>query len=810
MKRRLLTILIFILLGLSGNLQAYNFSIIYSGNNLYFKIKDIENKYVEVTSELESGLFYSTDNKPTGSVVIPSTVSNNGITYYVVSIGENAFSGCDEISSITIPNSITSIQSAAFSNCTGINTITFLGLPPTISSSAFISIPTIIPVNVYCNLGLSYYSAPNFTFSNIQEMPCPVISDTTKYIEIKGTNAITNLYLQGGNGMQWVKKGNEGLVFYPGGAVNISNSANKKIKIYGDFTYLKCNNASLNYIDISHSTSLVNLDCSDNLFDSLSLNSQLLKSLTCGSNQLQYLNLSGCSALEKLNSSSSISGILNSLNISGCTALREANFTNQKRLTELNISNLPSFTTLKIDRSSFSTIIADNSPNFDTIYCKQISSSCTYDSLLTSLPTKESGRIGFIYFGDSITTEQSSCRDNIAIAKGWKFYYKTPSGVNISKTPNTDYSCFIVNLLAQPNDIAYGSVTGGGSYEETANVIIEAIPFEDNIFLYWSDDQNNTNAQRAVFAQDTTFTAVFRHFNLVYDTIAICQGAHYQFFNTSLSDAGDYNYEDTVSTTLFNLQNLNLSLKPIFNTSITAFICEGETYTENGFSETLTGIYTDTLQAINGCDSILHLDLTVNPIYNDTITAFICQGETYTQFGFSQTTAGIYTQSLQTINGCDSIVNLSLITNPIHNDTIRATICQGETYSLNGFSETSPGLYTQNLQDINGCDSIVNLSLLVNRIYNITFNAAIYNGQTYSSNGFNQSIAGFYTQNLQTINGCDSIVNLNLMLYPLNTTMLEESICQGEDYTENGFNENTSGLYSQTLDDINGGDSIVS
>ena len=831
MKKRLLIILAFLLIGLNLSVQAYDFSSVISQNTIYFKIKDSVNKYVEVTSEFDTGLFYNSENKPKGSVIIPSSITNNGIKYLVVSIGDNAFSGCDSISSLSIPNTVSSIANSVLNNCTGLTSITFLGLPPVLSSNSFINTPANLSVSVYCNLGLVYLSTPNFNFFDIQEMPCPTLTNTTEYVEIKGTNSNTNLYLQGGSGLQWVKKGSEDPVFYPGGHINVSNSSNKTLIIYGDFTYLKCDSTSLNYIDISHSSTLENLNCSGNIFESLSLHSQILKTLSCGgsqlkhldlsgsilldnlvckSNQLESLNLSGCTSLEKLNFSSPSFGILKNINLSGCTALKEANFSNQKSLKELNISNLPLFTTLKCDKSSLSTVISDNSPNFDTLYCKQISSSCTYDSLFASLKVKAGGRIGYIYYGDSITAEQSSCRDYTAISKGWKIYYKIPTGARLLKAPNTAYSCYIVTVQTDVNESSYGYVRGGGSYEEENNVILEAIPYENNVFLYWSDNQNNTNPIRTISAKDTTFKAIFRHFDLIYDTISICQAEAYQFFDTSLMDAGNYIYDDSITATLYNKNILNLNLKPIFNTTITAFICQGSSYTENGFNQNTTGTYTDTLQAINGCDSIIHLELTVNPIYIDTITAYICQGETYTQFGFNEYTAGVYTQNLEQINGCDSIVNLSLIINPIHNDTIIASICRGETYSSNGFNQNTAGFYSQNLQDINGCDSISNLSLAVTPIYNATINAAIFDGSTYTLNGFNQSTEGLYSQNLQTIKGCDSIINLNLIVYPVYTTMLEASICEGSTYTENGFNESIAGIYSQTLQSISGSDSIVS
>ena len=44
-----------------------------------------------------------------GKVVIPSNIVYNDVNYSVTAIGEYAFNGCSELTSITIPNSVTSI-----------------------------------------------------------------------------------------------------------------------------------------------------------------------------------------------------------------------------------------------------------------------------------------------------------------------------------------------------------------------------------------------------------------------------------------------------------------------------------------------------------------------------------------------------------------------------------------------------------------------------------------------------------------------------------------------------------------------------
>ena len=61
----------------------------------------------------------------TGSIDIPASVTYEGEIYSVTSIGSYAFSDCDGLTSVTIPDSVTSIGSYAFAYCTGLTSVTF-------------------------------------------------------------------------------------------------------------------------------------------------------------------------------------------------------------------------------------------------------------------------------------------------------------------------------------------------------------------------------------------------------------------------------------------------------------------------------------------------------------------------------------------------------------------------------------------------------------------------------------------------------------------------------------------------------------
>ena len=143
MKRLVLksALLVFVSV-LYGTAFAYDFSAVCeSGQTLYYNItSNVEPYMVEVTYQTEPEYNFDTQeysssySSLSGSLVIPSSVTYNDRTYSVTCIGNSAFYNCDELTSVTISNSVARIGESAFSWCWGLmsvaipNSVTSIGI----------------------------------------------------------------------------------------------------------------------------------------------------------------------------------------------------------------------------------------------------------------------------------------------------------------------------------------------------------------------------------------------------------------------------------------------------------------------------------------------------------------------------------------------------------------------------------------------------------------------------------------------------------------------------------------------------------
>jgi hypothetical protein len=230
---------------------------------------------------------------------------------------------------------------------------------------------------------------------------------------------------------------------------------------------------------------------------------------------------------------------------------------------------------------------------------------------------------------------------------------------------------------------------------------------------------------------------------------------------------------------------------PTLYDSIVQTICYGDTYNFGGKLLTSSGMYKDTIPSVNGCDSVITLSLTVSSLLTGVDTQTACESYTWIDGNTYTANNTLAKVTLSSINGCDSVVTLYLIIKNKDSTTDTKTACGSYTWIDGNTYISNNNTATHTLLNLNGCDSVVTLNLTITNSESFTDSITAcdsytwIDGNAYTAN--NTSATHTYTN----LNGCLVTATLNLIINKPTTGTDTKTACSsytwidGNTYTAN-------------------------
>jgi len=457
------------------------------GQTLYFNILD---DGVAVTRPSDTTLPYYNQ---LGNLVIPDTVFYNDVSYPVIAVDSSAFSGCNGLSSISIPSSIAFFGQRAFYQVSGMTRTDYRGSLAQWCNINFVngsSTPTWASGNLYINN--TAVTANSFTNDIVIIKPFAFAGFTALSGNLTLPNSLTHI----GDGTFYRCSGLT--------AVNLPNS----IRGIGKNSFRECTNIT-----------------------TFALNE--------GIDSIGSLAFCQCTALQTITIPRSVRYIGNNA-FHQCTSLQTAYYNAENSVAGNRIGNLiyPIFGSGCTSLTSI--IIGDNVkviPDYGFSYCRNVTELVIPDSVtIIGKRTFESwDMLLSVTFGKSITSIGDSAFG--WCGQLWRLNMNTTTPpqlgirpfLNISNTLVVNVPCEAVaayeddsqwgrydingkmmyNIVLSSNNDAYGSVAV--TQQATCDnpyASITATPNPGYSFSHWSDG-NSDNPRSILLSQDIELTAFF-------------------------------------------------------------------------------------------------------------------------------------------------------------------------------------------------------------------------------------------------------------------------------------------------------------
>ncbi len=322
--------------------------------------------------------------------------------------------------------------------------------------------------------------------------------------------------------------------------------------------------------------------------------------------------------------------------------------------------------------------------------------------------------------------------------------------------------------------------------------------------MYFQTIDNAAGCDSTIMLMLTEYQPFFSSFDAM-----TCEGVPYVWNDVEYSESGVYMQTLVSKSDCDSIVTMTLAVMQDVMTDVSYEVCEGQEVVVNNQSYIEAGQYSQMLTASNGCDSLINISITNSPSVSGQVGFEICEGDEIQVNNEVYNAAGTYTQTLISQMGCDSILTVNVSTFPPMSGSSTFTLCPGESVMIMGESFSTPGVFSQTTIDQNGCPAAMTIIIENFVVEELSEEYEFCLGESITIDGVEYDQPGQYQVEALDQQGCETVLNLNIVGLPGANTDVSFGICDGDEVTVNNETYTLPGSYIQTFDAVNGCDSML-
>jgi hypothetical protein len=236
-----------------------------------------------------------------------------------------------------------------------------------------------------------------------------------------------------------------------------------------------------------------------------------------------------------------------------------------------------------------------------------------------------------------------------------------------------------------------------------------------------------------------------------------------EFFNGKIDQIGVW------KRSLNHCEIWALYFETFSGSTISPVICDTFPSPSGNYKWISNGIYSDTLTNVQGCDSIITVNLTVLKSTSSSITVAECESYTAPD-GTIYTESGIKTAVIPNAAGCDSTITIDLTIKKSTSASITESACDSYT-APDGTEYTTSGIKTAVIPNAAGCDSTITIDLTIKNSTSASITESACDSYT-APDGTEYITSGIKTAMIPNAAGCDSTITIDLTISMIDVSVV--------------------------------------